>query len=257
MKIPIIKNDSIDSIELHNEVLKLDRSNYSKTVKSWFNKDYLFKNESIIRKPIEEKDFSYLGTKSTGGRPIQCFTLSLDLCKLIAINSESKFKKEFVQWLLSLENQHETGLAFTSEQVISLIDLSKAMCLVSIQKEVERKHFDLYAQPQTWWNYRAALLGYSKDSLIEAMKAVNKKHNSTRESLLKLDANELIRTGVIDFMLALGKSQEYAKNVGGLCYDMASKMELGKLIWDDTKPDSLGINKPFCNTIKQTYKQLK
>ena len=81
-------------------------------------------------------------------------------------------------------------------------------------------------------------------------------YHSIIESLLKLDSNELIRAGVIDLLIALGKSQEYAKNVGELCYEMSKKMELGKLIWDDTKPDSLGINKPFCNTIKQTYKQL-
>jgi phage anti-repressor protein len=215
-------------------------------------------NRAIQDADLEEgKDFYTILYKSTGGRPKKEYEFTIDAAKEICLLERNEKGKEIRRWLIELSKQHETGLAFTSEQILSLIDLSKCMCLVSIQKEVERKHFDLYAQPQSWWNYRAALLGYSKDSLIEAMKAVNKKHNSIRESLLKLDANELIRTGVIDFMLAVGKSQEYAKNVGGICYDMASKMELGKLIWDDTKPDSLGINKPFCNTIKQTYKQLK
>jgi phage anti-repressor protein len=235
----------VSAKELYKELgIKRDYSNWIK--------------QSIQRADLElNKDFSPFKAESTGGRPVIDYLLKRDAAITVIVMSGGQFAKDLRKKVIELYNQHETGLAFTSEQVISLIDLSKAMCLVSIQKEVERKHFALYAQPQTWWNYRAALLGYSKDSLIEAMKAVNKKHNSTRESLLKLDANELIRTGVIDFMLALGKSQEYAKNVGGLCYDMASKMELGKLIWDDTKPDSLGINKHFCNTVKNNYKQLK
>jgi len=44
------------------------------------------------------------------------------------------------------------------------------------------------------------------------MRKVNKKHKSIKKSLIQLDSNELIRTGVIDFFMALGKNKEYATN---------------------------------------------
>lgn len=199
-----------------------------------------------------EDYYSKLG-KSTGGKPPTIFYFSIDAAKEVCIVSATSKAKKLRRWLISLSKRHESGLAFTAPQVEALIDLSRAMTLVSIQKKVERKHFDLYNHPQTWWNYRAALLGYSKESLIEAMKEVNKKHRSIRTSLLQLDANELIRTGVIDFMIAMGETNEYATNVGNLCKSMASKMKLGDIIWDDKKDNPIGINKKDVNERKELF----
>jgi hypothetical protein len=42
-------------------------------------------------------------------------------------------------------------------------------------------------------------------------------------------------------MIALGKTEEYAVNVGDLCKLMSEKMELTDVIWDDTKPNPLGL----------------
>ena len=85
------------------------------------------------------------------------------------------------------------------------------------------------------------------------MKKVNRIHKNMRSSLLKLDANELIRIGVMDFMKALGKSDEYSKNVGSLCKKIASKMKLGSIIWDDTKENPLQINKQLEFDCKNSY----
>jgi hypothetical protein len=73
------------------------------------------------------------------------------------------------------------------------------------------------------------------------MRQVNKKHHSIRKSLIQLDSNELIRTGVIDFMMCMGKTREYAINVGNLCKSIAEKTKLGNIIWDDTKENPLGL----------------
>ena len=86
--------------------------------------------------------------------------------------------------IIKLYNQHDTGLAFTAQQIEGLIDLSKAMTLVSIQKNVEKKHFEIYNDKYTWYQYRAALLGYGTDDVIEGMRKVNKKHHSIRASLI-------------------------------------------------------------------------
>lgn len=237
----IDSNDNVDAREIYNFI----------GVKSRFN-GWILESLSFIGAK-EHKDFCRKNGKSTGGRPTIEYDVTIECAKELCLVQRSDKSKQLRQWLISLSNQHDTGLAFTAPQIEALMDLSKAMTLISIQKEVEKKHFDLYNQPQTWWNYRAAILGYSKESLIEGMRNVNKKHSSIRASLIKLDSNELIRTGVIDLLLAMGKTTEYATNVGNLCKSIASKMKLGDIIWDDTKENSLKLNQSEISEIKSNY----
>ncbi len=229
----IIKSENrnlISARELYSELgIKRDYSTWIK--------------QSIERAELElGKDFTPQKGKSTGGRPTIDYLLDRDAALTVIMMSGGQFASKLRKVVIELYNQHDTGLAFTSQQIEALMDLSRAMTLVSIQKEVEKRHFDIYNDKYTWYQYRAALLGYSTNDVIEAMQKVNKKHHSIRTSLVKLDANELIRTGVIDFMVAMGKTNEYATNVGNLCKSMAMKMKLGNIIWDDTKDNPLKIN---------------
>lgn len=199
--------------------------------------------ESIQRAELEkEKDFITKMSQSTGGRPSIDYLLNKDAALSIIMMSGGKFAGSLRKKVIELYNLHDTGLAHTNQQIEAFIDLSRAMTLVSIQKQVERRHFDIYNDRYTWYDYRARLLGYTTNDVIKAMQLVNKKHHSLRTSLIQLDANELIRVGVIDFMIALGKTQEYAQNVGNLCKTMATKMKLGNIIWDDTKENPLKLN---------------
>jgi phage anti-repressor protein len=208
------------------------RKDYSNWIKQNIERAYLEIN----------KDFTPFKEESTGGRPSIDYQLTKDSAITIAVMSGGQNAKKVRDDIIKLYNQHDTGLAFTAQQIEGLIDLSKAMTLVSIQKNVEKKHFEIYNDKYTWYQYRAALLGYGTDDLIEGMKKVNKKHHSIRASLILLDSNELIRTGVIDFLIVMGKTQEYATNVGNLCKSIAEKTKLGNIIWDDTKDNPLGLN---------------
>lgn len=216
--------------DLHKEL------GMKKTFSTWIK-------TSIERAYLEiGTDFTPHREESTGGRPSTDYLLTKDSAIQIIIMSGGQFAKKLRDKVVELYNQHDTGLAFTSSQIEALMDLSKAMTLISIQKNVEKKHFAIYNDKYSWHRYRAALLGYDIKDVIKAMQQVNKKHSTMRTSLIKLDAVELIRVGVIDFMKAMGKSDEYATNVGGLCKSMASKMELGNIIWDDTIDNPLKIN---------------
>jgi len=199
--------------------------------------------ESIKRAELnKDADFVTILLQSTGGRPTNDYLLIRDAALTIIMMSGGKLANQLRKKVIELYNQHDTGLAFTSSQIEALMDLSKAMTLISIQEKVESRHFAIYNNKYTWYKYRAALLGYSTSDVIDAMEKVNKQHHSIRKSLIKLDANELIRTGVIDFMLALGKTSEYAINVGNLCKSMSEKMKLGNIIWDDKKENPLQLN---------------
>jgi phage anti-repressor protein len=211
-------------------------------------------SENIKRAMLEEgKDFNTIMLKSTGGRPSLDYQLTKDSALTIIVMSGGVNAKRMRDEVIRLYNMHDTGLAFSSDQVCALIDISKAMTLVSIQKEVERKHFDIYNDKYSWYQYRAALLGYNTDDVINAMKLINKQHKTIRISLIRLDANELVRVGVIDFFRAMGKTEEYSVNVGNLCKDIASKMELGNIIWDDTIDNPLKLNAHEVKARKQLF----
>jgi phage anti-repressor protein len=241
----INENNKVDAREIYDFI----------GVKSRFN-DW-FKNSIDFIGGKEGKDFYQKNSKSTGGRPTIEYDVTIDCAKELCLTQRTDKSKELRLWLISLSKQHDTGLAFTAQQIEALMDLSRAMTLVSIQKEVEKKHFAIYNDKYTWYQYRAALLGYSTNDVIEAMQKVNKKHHSIRTSLVQLDANELIRTGVIDFMVAMGKTNEYATNVGNLCKSMAMKMKLGNIIWDDTKDNPLKINQYEITERQNGFNQVK
>ena len=244
----IIKNENrnlISAKELYSELgIKRDYSNWIK--------------QSIERAELEvNEDFTTFKAESTGGRPTIDYLLVRDAALTVIMMSGGQFASRLRKNVIELYNQHDIGLAFTAQQIEALMDLSRAMTLVSIQKEVEKKHFAIYNDKYTWYQYRAALLGYGTNDVIEAMQKVNKKHHSIRASLVQLDANELIRTGVIDFMVAMGKTNEYATNVGNLCKLMASKMKLGNIIWDDTKENPLKINQSEISERQNNYNNVK
>jgi len=239
--ISIEEKDYVSAKELHNDLgIKRDYSSWIKN--------------NIERAMLEEnKDFTPFTMKSTGGRPTIDYLLSKDSAIALIIISGGKNAKKIRDQVIELYNQHDLGLAHTNEQIEAFIDLSRAMTLVSIQKHVEKKHFAIYNDKYSWYQYRAALLGYDTKDVIKAMQQVNKTHHSMRTSLMQLDANELIRVGIIDFMKALGKNDVYAKNVGDLCKSMAEKMKLGNIIWDDTKDNPLQINQGEVNERKDVF----
>jgi phage anti-repressor protein len=244
----LIKSENrnlISAKELHKE-LGMKRI-YSTWIKDSIERAYLEVNKDFLTHTLE----------STGGRPSIDYLITKESAIQIIIMSGGQFAKELRKKVVELYNQHDTGLAFTAQQIEALMDLSRAMTLVSIQKEVEKKHFDIFNDKYTWYQYRAALLGYSTNDVIEAMRKVNKKHHSIRASLVQLDSNELIRTGVIDFMIAMGKTSEYATNVGNLCKSISAKMQLGNIIWDDTKDNPLQINQSDVLERQNNYTQVK
>jgi len=250
MKIIKIENtEYVSAKEIYNELgLKGDFSSWAKA--------------SIERAYLEDgKDFTFLKMKSTGGRPSIDYLFKENASIHIIIMSGGQFAKKLRDHVIELFKQARDGKMFSSEQIEALIDISKAMTLISLQKDAERKHYELYNQPKPWWDYRAALLGYSPETLTKAMAEVNKKYKSMRDSLIKLDSAELIRTGIVDLFLAMGKTEEFSINVGSLCKNIAIKMNLGRIIWDDTKPNPLGINMDSVNERKELFnggiKQLK
>jgi len=69
--------------------------------------------------------------------------------------------------LVKAFKEKKTGITLNVDQISALTDIVKACTLVSNQKLCEGKHYNFFNQPEKWWDYRANILGYSKESLKE------------------------------------------------------------------------------------------
>ena len=215
-------------------VLELPNQQYASNIKKWLNEIYQFRDG--IRKPERLRDFAKRPNKENS--PIDDYYISVEMAKLITLNSKSKKKQKFAKWLLSLEDKVENAELLTIEQVSAVLELTKVMGMVSCQVASEKQHLQTYEErnggnANNWWQFRSGLLGYSKDKLSKKMKGMGKSISgkSQRQMLMQTDKYEMIRTAVIDLFMAMGKTERYAKNLGNLAKMLAG--ELNVEIFDD------------------------
>jgi hypothetical protein len=140
-------------------------------------------------------------------------------------------EKKMRSYLLSLDKKVSEGLLLTHQQVSALFEICKVLGYFSVQDFLEREHFEVFNQPQKWWNYRAKLFGHSAESLKKMLEAMNKKYKSQRQALMHLKKYELIKIAAIDLFIAMGKNEEYAKNAAMFVEKIA--LEIKPEIYDD------------------------
>jgi phage anti-repressor protein len=208
--------------------------------------DYLELNKAhythFVERNINKNDFAvydidYLPLSASNakigqrGRFRKEFEIYIDFAKKLCMVSRSKKGEEIRNELVELTKKIETGQQFSTEQINFLLELVPIMGLFSIQDISEKRHFDFHNNKYDWWDYRAKVLGYGTQQLRIEVEKLNRKYKSQKQALLHVDKYELIRIGVIDLFIALGKSVEYSSNVADLCKNIAIKMGIN--IWND------------------------
>lgn len=214
--------------------LQLPNQHYAANIKKWLTDIYEFKDG--IRRPVRMQDYAQRSIKDN---PIlKDYYLSVELAKLITLNSKSKVKQKYAKWLFSLEEKVENAELLTKDQVVTILELAKAMGLLSCQEACERRHMKVYeerngGQANNWWKHRSQVLGYNGQKLREKLHRKGKKASgkSQKQMLMQVDKYEMIRTGVIDLFMAMGKSERYARNLGDLAKILAREMKID--VYDD------------------------
>lgn len=239
-------------------VLELPAQHYGTNVKKWLSDVYEFHNG--IRKPVKMQDYAL--RKVEDNPVLDDYYITVELAKMITLNSKSKLKQKYAKRLLMLEDKVESAELLTKDQVLTVLELAKAMSLLSCQEASERHHLNVYEKrnqnsPANWWKYRSSILGYSAKKLRGKMKKIGQVINgkSQRQMLLHLDKYELVRTGIIDLFMGMGKSERYAKNLGELAKIFAKELKLD--IVDDRSAPSLfnsDINSGLVNEIRGSKK---
>ncbi len=239
-------------------VLELPNQQFASNAKRWLNDLYEFRDG--IRKPERLKDFAKRPAKE---KVIDDYYISVELAKMITLNSKSKKKQKYAKWLLSLEDKVENAELLTKDQVLAVMELTKVMGMVSCQTATEKQHLETYEErnggnASNWWKFRSGLLGYSSDKLKEKVKTLGKSCNgkSQRQMLMQVDRYEMIRTGIIDLFMSMGKTERYAKNLGDLAKIFANELKIE--IFDDrntSMPFLPNFNLDLANEVKGNAKR--
>lgn len=229
----------VAATQLH-QVLQLPDHHYAVNVRHWLTDVYEFKDG--IRKPLKMQDFANRNVKENS--IVKDYYLSVELAKLITLNSKSKVKQKYAKYLFSLEDQVDNGELLTKEQVMNVLELAKAMGMVSCQEAAEKSHLKVYETRNggsggNWWKHRAEVMGYSVEKLRRKLEQMGKnvRGKTQRQMLMQVDKYEMVRTGVIDLFMAMGKSERYARNLGDLAKAIAKELNIE--IFDDRREASL------------------
>lgn len=229
----------VTATNLHQALQLLDH-HYATNVRKWLQDVYEFADG--VRKPAKMQD--YAPRKQKNSALIDDYYLSLELAKLIALRSNSKVKAKYAKWLLAQDDPGEQAEQFDKEQVMAVLDLVRAMCSVSYQERCERRHQKVYEERNGgsatyWWKHRAEVMGYSTQELRELAQNSGKTFSgkTQRQILMQIDPYEMIRMGVIDLFMAMGKSEPYARTMGDLAKTLAAELRVE--IYDDRETNNL------------------
>lgn len=237
------------------QVLELPKAQYMKNVKKWLTDVYEFRDG--IRKPVALQDFSK--RKVPANVLFDDYYIGLELAKKITLNSNSKKKHKYAKHLLALEDKVENAELLTKEQVMAVVELSKVMGMMSCQTASEQAHLRTYenrneGSAANWWKFRSRTFGYSGETLKKKLQEMGKstKGKNIRQMLAQTnDKYEMIRTGIIDLFMSMGKSERYARNLGDLAKYLAKEMNVE--IYDDNKSGGMfatKVNAELMNAVK-------
>jgi phage anti-repressor protein len=231
----------VAATELH-QALQLTDHHYATNVKRWLQDIYEFRDG--IRRPEKLRDY---GARKLRGSTtlMKDYYLTLEFAKLITLSSKSKAKLKYAKWLDNVDDLADEEDMLTKDQVMRVLELTKAMVMISCQQSAEKRHLKVYesrngGSSKDWWKYRAKILGYSAEKLRRRYMAATGREargKSQREMLLHIDPYELIRTAIIDLFMGMGKSNTYALKLGDLAKSFAKELQLE--VYDDRQQASL------------------
>ncbi|MEZ0611992.1 hypothetical protein ACAW74_26000 [Fibrella sp. WM1] len=224
--------------------LELSPNNYANNLKAWFDREYLFQGKRTFTKPVylfdyilatdaqakgpesepqslgdllNRNGFAHASKKAPAGepksgRPKEKYLIRFEFAKLIAIDSNSKFKKEFVHWLLSLEARYENNQLLSQSTLLGLMEMVKLCTYIDNQIDFYNTNKTLYFADKEeddrrdafdkWRNSIMDLLN-NKDLTERFIKVKNYKPSSKMtkvEKLAILDSLESIRVSLFDFL---------------------------------------------------------
>lgn len=219
----------VKSTQLHR-VLGFKDEHYADHVKRWLSDIYQFNDG--IRKPQAMTDFARAATAADS--LLKEYYFSLEMARLVTLSSRSKVKEAIANKLFREESAYPQQVRLNTEAMLRLVEQTKAMTRFSCQLAAEERHQATYARRRGgdtayWHTYRQEIIGASKEALLADLVAKGiqlGRQTSLRGVLLRKDAMELVRIGLIDLYAAQGHPLAYALEIGRIGKRLAEQMQL-------------------------------
>lgn len=205
----------VSSKDLH-KVLSYSQKNYARDMQKWLNTPYLFPNKTEFSLPVKNYDYIPSSRMRSGdyqgvinGIFADDFLIRLELAKLIALDSNSRFKQRFVQWLLTLENKVENLQYVSKDLVLALLEMARLCSYIDNQFKYYREHKDIwmeflekgeYAEFDKWRNQILKIDYYKKVEEQYHISYVIGKARTKIERLAFLDSLESVRNSMFDYL---------------------------------------------------------
>jgi len=172
-------------------------------------------------------DDKYVDSANNIKKAVFDWAVTIDMAKNIAMIQRTATGKAIRDYLLNLDKKVTEGEYLNHAQIMALFDICKVMGYFSVQKFFENEHYEkVFKSPGfNWWQERASLFGYSAKELQEALRELGIKYSNQKQAIFKLEKYDLIRIGVVDLFLSMGKSKAYAKNVGNIAKTIAKEIK--------------------------------
>lgn len=202
----------VTSKDLH-KILDYSPSHYARDVEKWIGTMYLFPNKQEFTLPVKNYDFIQFEDRDYDSLISRSMSLEywirLELAKLIALDSQSKFKQKFVQWLLSLESKVENLQLVSRDLVLALLEIAKLCSYIDNQISFYKEHKEIwleflerneYAEFDKWRNRILQINSYKEIENQYHINAIFGKARTKIERLAFLDSLESVRNSMFDFL---------------------------------------------------------
>lgn len=232
------------------EALELNPANYSRWAKN-----------NIENSKSNLKDYSSLvKSEKTKGKTAKEYILSINFAKFITASSGSEKSLQYIEWLISLENQKQSLDLLTHEEVLQLTMLVKCFsylenCVyaeqMNMQKFIEQsKNKNPYADFHTQRNRileldTKVIEQRLKDFCLEHERSYSK-GLTKREKQAIYDKYEILKAGVWDYLTF--KGSEHALKLANLCKEMA-RISNGEM-YKENKTDLFRLQEKEANVLQ-------
>lgn len=304
--IPVVIHEEeryVSSKDLYN-VLELNLGNYAANLKAWFSKEYLFQGKKEFSLPVKFYDYILITEQkpahlplgpvalsdllssngysyptrselSSKKKPSEDYLIRLEFAKLIALDSSSRFKKQFVQWLLSLDAKLENNQLLSRSTLLGLMEMVKLCTYIDNQLTYYKNHkatfFELKEEDDSWnefdlWRNRVLKLlndAELTEQYIKIKGVKPSKHMTKIEKYAILDTLESIRASLFDFLVPQVNNISKAKDLSSFVKELFQQAGVTQF---DIKPKGYspngqldlfrGIQEIDVRLVSQTLKEL-
>lgn len=234
--IEINKNGRIEGRELHR-LIESKTKDYS----TWINRAI---NDADLK---EDKDFSTILWKSTGGRPRKEYEFTIEAAKEICIMERSERGKDLRRWLIDLSNKHQNLELITVKQAAFAVKVINCLKYVENQKHAFNLHQSKFVEENIdlcnpkfiyaeFAKYRASITGWDKSMVDNAITKYLNEHSGYNRSkidksnmqtkLSVMDIGEAIRVACLDLLYSKNTGVNLANRFSILCKNLAKEMQV-------------------------------